>query len=187
MLLYSSYSDEQLLKLLNDDNDAAFAEIYRRYWDKLLYIAVKKVEVFADAENIVQDVFLSVWQRRKILKIEASLEGYLVIAVKYRIINYMARLGHSKQYLSIKSDEKSDETHLTEDWLNFEELKSWLLKNVAKLPGQCKVVYLLREEGCTQKEIARRMNLSEKTVENHIGRALKILRKELSHFLSFLV
>lgn len=86
MAHYCTYTDEELVQLLKKSDHEAFAELYERYWDKLLFLAGKKLNDLYEAEHIVQDLFLDLWQRRADLDIQRSIGGYLVIAVKYRII-----------------------------------------------------------------------------------------------------
>lgn len=178
------HSDEELLLMLQSGEHHAFREIYKRYWDKLLYIAGKKLEDLSEAESIVQDVFVDLWQRRETLEIREQLAGYLVVAVRYRILNFLARQHKAEVYLRDTARSLSSADHSTEEWLGFEELRSWLEKIVAALPEKCQLAYRLRGEGYSQREIARHMKVSEKTVETHISRALKILRSGLGQLIS---
>ena len=88
---YQFHRDEELLLLLQTGDHTAFREIYKRYWDKLLYIAGKKLDDFSEADSIVQDVFVDLWHRRETLEVRQQLAGYLVVAVRYRILNFLAR------------------------------------------------------------------------------------------------
>ncbi|MDE1192578.1 MAG: RNA polymerase sigma-70 factor [Arachidicoccus sp.] len=177
----NTYSDEELYRLMQSGNENAFVEIYKRYWDKLYYIAVKKINQFQDGENLVQEVFMDLWNRRKSCNIQI-LSAYLCAAIKYRIINYMAKQDRNIAYQSYLLVNEHETDKATEEWLNFDELQNWLQQTVAALPEKCRLVYQLREEGYTRKEIAYKMHISEKTVENHITRALKIIKAGLSHF-----
>ncbi|RAJ08261.1 RNA polymerase sigma-70 factor (ECF subfamily) [Chitinophaga skermanii] len=180
------YTDRELLGLLQAGDHHAFSELYRRYWDKLFYIAAKKLQENEEAESIVQDVFVDLWQRREQLNIE-TLEGYLVVAVKYRMINYLAKQDRAKHYRQHLAQQVSLTDSYTEEWISFEDLREWLKKMVSGLPEKCRMAYQLREEGYSQKEIAEHMQISEKTVETHITRALKTIRTSISQLFSFLV
>jgi len=181
------YTDHELLLSLYDGDHNAFREIYRRYWDKLFYIAAKKLDDLHEAESIVQDVFVDLWQRRERLAITGALDGYLVVAVKYRMLNFLARQDRARAYRQHAAQQSAAADRSTEEWLSFEDLKEWLDKMVARLPEKCRIAYQLREEGCNYKEIARQMQVSEKTVETHISRALKTLRTGIAQLLSMLV
>lgn len=185
-MLTANYTDQQLLGLLQTSDHQAFNEIYRRYWDKLYYLAAKKLQEFNEAESIVQDVFVDLWQRREQLRIYESLEGYLVVAVKYRIINFLARQDRLRSYRQHLRTQHSISDTATEEWLSFDDLQDWLLKMVSRLPEKCRLAYQLREEGFSQKEIAQQMQISEKTVETHISRALKAIRASISQLCSVL-
>ncbi|MBO9151302.1 RNA polymerase sigma-70 factor [Chitinophaga sp. GCM10012297] len=178
------HTDEELLGLLRSGEPHAFREIYKRYWDKLLYIAGKKLNDVSEAESIVQDVFTDLWQRRESLEVREQLTGYLVVAVRYRILNFLARQHKAETYLRDTARSLSPEDRSTEEWLGFEDLRGWLEKMVAALPEKCRLAYRLRGEGYSQREIARYMKVSEKTVETHISRALKVLRAGLGQLIS---
>lgn len=178
------HSDEELLLLLQKGEHHAFREIYKKYWDKLLYLAGKKLGDLSEAESIVQDVFVDLWQRRETLEIKHELAGYLVVAVRYRMLNFLARQQRAETYLRDTARSLSPADRSTEEWLGFEELRGWLEKIVANLPEKCRLAYRLRGEGYSQREIAQQMNVSEKTVETHISRALKILRTGLGQLIS---
>lgn len=181
------YTDHELLVLLRDSDHRAFNEIYHRYWDKLFYIAARKLEEYQEAESIVQDVFVDLWRRREQLDIHDRLDGYLVVAVKYRIINYLARQDRARNYQQYVISQSDTSNSCTEEWISFEDLHQWLRKMVSGLPEKCRIAYQLREEGYTQKEIARQMQISEKTVETHISRALKTIRAGISQLFSSLL
>lgn len=180
------YTDHELLLSLAKGHHTAFREIYLRYWDKLFYLAAKKLQDLPEAESIVQDVFVDLWQRRAQLDIRESLEGYLVVAVKYRVLNFLARQDRARLYEQYAEQQLAAAHLSTEEWLRFEDLKDWLDKMVNRLPEKCRIAYRLREKGLSQKEIARQMQVSEKTVETHISRALKVLRTGIRQLLSVL-
>lgn len=183
MNAYSSHSDQLLVRLLEVSDRDAFTEIYNRYWDRLFYVAGKKIKDLYEAESMVQDLFLDLWQRRQTLEVEGELSHYLAVAMKYKIINFQARKERAARYVSQHAAEAD---RATEEWLSFNELKGRLDKLVTQLPQKCRLAYELREEGLTQKEIATSMGVSENTVETHIGRALKFLRSGLTHIFFFL-
>lgn len=179
-----AHSDQELLQCIQTGDHQAFREIYKRYWDKLLYIAGKKLNDLSEAESIVQDVFTDLWQRRAELEVRQELAGYLVVAVRYRILNFLAKQHRAATYRRDTALRASDADASTEQWLGFEELREWLEKTVARLPEKCRLAYQLRGEGYSQREIARQMNVSEKTVETHISRALRALRASLGQLIS---
>ncbi len=182
MSIYSSYSDEQLIALLKVSDEAAFTEIYNRYWKPLLYKAGKKLNEILLAEEIVQDIFTDLWNRRNSLEIGISLSSYLQAATKYRIINIRLKRYREKEYL--RSQTQGDPPdHSTEQTIQFEELKDRLAALVDALPQHCKIVYQLhKEEGFSHKEVSKTLSISEKTVQYHLNKALRSLRTGLSQF-----
>ncbi len=179
MASYKTYTDGELVKLLQQSDEQAFTELYLRYWDKLFYLAAKKLEDLPAAESIVQDIFLEIWKRRGSLIIKSNIGGYLVVAVKYRIINEQARRYRRYQLERHLELNISEADHSTEQWLALEELQELLQQRVARLPERCRMAFGYREAGYTNREIARLMDISEKTVEMHVDRALKSLHTGL--------
>ena len=178
----------ELLDLLKSGDQAAFTEIYNRYWKKLFAIAGNKINDLDEAEEIVQDIFVALWKRRENLEITGSLSAYLAVSVKYRVIKLLDKRYYEQQYADHSRKVFSLLDDSTQEWLQFEELKTRLSELVADLPEKCRLVYQLsRDRGYSQKQIAEELGISEKTVEAHIGKALKSLRGGLNNFFTFLL
>lgn len=184
MSSFEALSDNELLELITSGDRNAFSEIYNRYWKKLLSVAVNKIDELEEAEEIVQDIFISFWERRQKLEITASLNAYLAVSVKYRVLKVLAKRSQHLKYADHSFKLIDPSVNSTEEWLEFEELKSRLQILVSNLPEKCRLVYQLsREQGFSQKEIAKECSISEKTVEAHLGKALKSLRTGLGRIL----
>jgi len=181
---YNILNDEDLTGLLPAGDEHAFTEIYNRYWKKLFTIAANKLNDLDEAEEIVQDIFVSLWKRRHNLGVINTLSSYLAVSVKYRVIKTLDKRFNQQKYSDYNKTAISLADNSTEEWLEFEELRSKLAEFVAELPEKCRMVYRLsRELGLSQKQIAEEMGIAEKTVEAHLGKALKTLRTRLSQFL----
>jgi RNA polymerase sigma-70 factor (family 1) len=177
MTAYTTLNDAELLALLRKDDEAAFTEIYNRYWKSLFAVAANKLGNLYEAEELVQDIFLDLWKRRNELDITNSLSSYISVAVNYKVINILARRSLSQRYSKELSHKKAHIDNGTEQWLQFEELRERLERSVAGLPEKCRLVFRLsREKGMSQKEIATTLNIAEKTVESHLSKALQSLR-----------
>lgn len=181
----SALSDVELLTLLREGRHAAFEEIYNRYWKKLYTLAANKLEDFSEAEDIVQQLFVSIWERREELEVVSTLSSYLAVAVKYRVYKALARISKTMHY----GDDQANEAALdvlddsTQQWLEFNEVKQRLSMLVDSLPEKCRLVYQLsREQGLSQKQVAEELDISEKTVKNHMNRAYKTLKTGLRSF-----
>lgn len=176
-------SDQELLQQLPNCEDA-FTEVYHRYWDKLLFVAGVKLKHLAMAEELVQDIFLDLWKRRKQLSITGNLEVYLSVAVKYRIINAQAKMKREQAYLQQSPGAVIEPEILLDE----KELHKNIQLLVSKLPEKCRITYhLSREEGLSLKEIARKMAVSQKAVEANLTRSLKLLRFGLKKMLFLLL
>ncbi len=178
--LHHTYTDQQLLHQICKDDREAFTELYNRYWDKTYAIAYHRLNDEHEAEEVVQEVFLSIWQRRATLQLTHSVATYLSVAVKYKVINHLAKQ-HRRQLqhdeLTITSPIITDSTA---DWLHEKELRVLLEKTISRLPEKCRIVFLLsRDEHKTYAEIAAELNISPKTVEAHMSKALGVLRETL--------
>ena len=178
---FKAYSDNNLLDLSKDQNVAAFEEIYRRYWKPLYSSCFRRIQSREISEEFVQDVFTSLWINRNMVVI-TNLSAYLFTAIKYKVINHLAReLSRStyegKQVMLNKQDNSNEEQVLLDD------LKSALDREVEKLPEKRKMIFRLhKDENLSLKQVATHMGISEKTVENQYGKAIKVLKVNLKHF-----
>lgn len=180
---YAAWSDADLLAALCSDDEGSFAEIYRRYCYRLFTVAHRKLQNREAAEELVQDLFENLWNRRASHQI-AQLEHYLFSALRYRIINYIkaqqVRAGY-ELYCRLSASEADT---ATEDALAHGELSAALLASVRQLPAKTREIFQLsRLEQYSVAEISGRVNLSEKTVEYHLTKSLKLLRSHLRDFL----
>lgn len=182
MASYKSYSDEELVVLLRNGERQAFDEIYDRFWDKLFVTATNRLGSSDEAEDLVQDVMVRLWNNQATISIQTSLSAYLSVAVKYEVINYLAKQKRYQGYVSSSSPSETDNS--TENFLQLHELQGRLAKLVKSLPEKCQMAFVLsREYGLSQKQIAQEMNISENTVESHLKKAIKTLRSGLKTIL----
>lgn len=176
MKSYTLYDDGTLVRLLTEGDEAAFTELYDRYWKLLFYVAYKRLKVFAEAEEIVQDVFADIWVRRRALKIQSSFKYYIAAATQYQV---MAQLTRRKRGAYAELTELVDPASQTraDQHLMMKELEDRLQQLVAALPEKCRLVYELnRREGLNNKQVADKLGISEKTVENQMTKALGRIR-----------
>ncbi|GAA4799317.1 RNA polymerase sigma-70 factor [Olivibacter ginsenosidimutans] len=184
MQSYRLLTDQELFCLLADHDDhKAFTTIYDRYWKKLFLVAAKRLDCLEDAEEVVQDIFVSLWNRRQKIQLQTTLSNYLAVSIKYKIINTFSKYHNQQQYIDALL-QTSTVDNSTQEWLAFEELQEQLAKTIHDLPEKCRLVYQLsRDHGFSQKQIAQELQIAEKTVEAHLNKATKTLRAKLSHFL----
>ena len=178
--------ESELLLKIAQGNEHAFTEIYHRYWKLLFSVAANKLYNLADAEEVVQDVFADLWKRRSSIHIHQSLKSYLAAAVKFQVYSLMNKKYRQRQYEESLQQHATAISHIEEQY-DLKVLQEQLQQTTAGLPERCRLVYeLSREAGLSNKEIAQSLDISEKTVENQMTRALKHLRTSLKSFFSFL-
>jgi RNA polymerase sigma-70 factor (ECF subfamily) len=180
-------TDEQLVVLLNGDDELAFEEIYNRYWSGIFSAAYKRTRSREATEELVQDLFTSLWSNRKKLHIHSSLSAYLFTSIKYLVLHYVQKETVRKNYIHSMQAQTLAVNNTTDGEILLNDLQFHLQKEVDNLPAKCRSVFeLSRYEGNSMKEIATKLDISEKTVENHIGKALKILKVSLKDFVTSL-
>ncbi len=187
MLDYKDKADAALVSLLRNGDERAFTELYNRYWKKLFVVAVNRNVSLEDAEEIVQDIFAKLWSRRQTLDLSSAISHYLAVSVKYRVIKTLDKYFNHTRYVNMTLHGQQFDD-VTQEQLAFNELQEELAKYVKQLPEKCRLVFKLsREDGYSQKQIAETLQISEKTVEAHLGKAFRILRSKLSTFLTTLL
>jgi RNA polymerase sigma-70 factor (ECF subfamily) len=164
-----------LISLIEKGQTSTFTRFYTSYFQKLILASDKYINDIHTAEEIVQDIFLKMWEFPENMVEVKSVKSYLYRSVINASINFANRQKNLEQHHLKLASEFSDDylTDLDEE----NEMIVILRDEIDKLPAQCKKVFKLsRFENFKYREIAKELNISEKTVENHIGNALKILR-----------
>ncbi|MGI4022861.1 MAG: RNA polymerase sigma-70 factor [Janthinobacterium lividum] len=182
---YILFNDEELILSLKKGNMVAFRYIYKKYWlvfYKYAYNIIRKKEI---SEEIVQEVFFSLWDKRNTLQITHSLEAYLFKAVKFQTLNFIrskkVRTNYAASYAAF---ENTTIDNSNEENMQVNDLKNHIEIEVSKLPDKCQQIFRMsRNEHQSIKNIADVLNISHKTVENHLTKALKHLRYSLGEFL----
>jgi RNA polymerase sigma-70 factor (family 1) len=179
---FRAYSDEGLLKLLKRQELGAFEEIYLRYWKKLYSAAYKRVQSREISEELVQDIFTSLWVNRHIQEIEI-LSSYLFTAIKYKVINHLEKEMSRRTYAEVQLQTTVASDNSTEEAVLLNELHVALEKEIQKLPPKRQQIFKMsRQENLSIKQVASHLGISEKTAENQLGKALKVLKVNLKHF-----
>lgn len=164
-----------------------FDELYQMHFSFLCNFAQQYVEDSGTAQDICQKVFISLWEKRDQIDPKLSIKGYLFTAVKNRCLNY---LRDHKRYRSKILDIDCGDIELSfeEDHFAEIELQAQIEKALNSLSPKCRQVFeMSRFQGMRYREIAEQLDLSPKTVEAHITKAIKSLRKQLQHFISIIL
>jgi RNA polymerase sigma-70 factor (family 1) len=174
-------TDIQLLDLIKTDNEAAFKEVYNRYWKHLYAFAYKRIKSREVAEEIVQEFLTNFWANRNRLFIQTSFEGYIYTSIKHLVLNYFAKEARKLVMFENLSMAGNGKDNSTEEVILLHELHTVIAREVSQLPVKCRSVFeLSRMQNKSNKEIARVMGISEKTVEGHLSKAIKRLKVGIS-------
>ena len=179
-----AYSDNCLLDFLRKGDLNVFEEIYRRYWKQLYFISYKRTQSSEISEELVQDIFTSLWEKRQSIHVD-NLSAYLFTAIKYKIINHFHREMSKRSFIESTSASSERVDNSTEEMVLLNDLNQALTQEIEKLPARRKMIFkLYRQQNLSMKQVASQMGVSEKTVENQLNKAFKMLRLSLRHFLS---
>ncbi|REA63782.1 hypothetical protein DSL64_04975 [Dyadobacter luteus] len=184
MKKWDKHSDEELVQLICvQDNELAFAELYQRHVRFLVYTAIRKTGSKSVAEDIVQDTFIKFWIKRQTFDIEKNVQAYLSGILKNNVIDHYHR--EQKKALLPLDDVEIPGIDNTQEYLNLNVLSNLYEQSLTKLPPKCRTAFELSRKGFSMKEIAQSMEISEKTVEAHISKALRLLRIEMKDYIAF--
>ena len=174
----SKFSDQELSTSLREGSNAAFVEIYERYWSLLLSHAIKMLKDEERAQDVVQDVFQRLWEKKLIVNIHSSLSSFLFTSVRYRILDQLKRDKIEDRFLSTLQSEIEIGVFSTDDAIAEKEFAIKLEEGLNMLPTKMRTVFeLSRIQEYSYREISKELNLSENTVKKQISNSLKILRK----------
>lgn len=176
---YALADDLDLFFLVKQSDVKAFEELYNRYWPALVNAAYKRLHVREKAEDIVQTIFIDLYNRRSVIELTVSLKAYLHQALKYKVLNEFrseSNRAKSQKNFFLKSSCKIDFASS----LEAKELETKINIILNELPGRCKQVFLLsRKENLSNKDISVGLKITVSTVEKHITKALKSLRCQI--------
>lgn len=171
----------QVLSNLRSGDAGAFTLVFDLYWKKLFNAAYSRIKDEQLAQDIVQDVFMQVWDRRATLNLDLeSIEFYLLKSVRNKVINhYLSRQIKEEvlQKVMVRMEEMNQETHDIDRYL---ELEKFVDRCIEEFPETMRAIFLMRSDKYTIQQISGSLNLAEQTVKNNISEATKRLRKALN-------
>ncbi|MCF0050343.1 sigma-70 family RNA polymerase sigma factor [Dyadobacter sp. LJ53] len=179
MTHFQHFSDDELAALMKEGEEGAFDEIYNRHWDKLFYAAHRMVKSAEVAEEITQDTFMLFWMKRETLEIQ-SLKPYLAAMLRYEVYRYLAK---SKQEQELELTIKQQAvTSVSMDQEIENKLLLEIITNLTnRLPEKCRLVFQYNKlQDRSLQDICEELNISPKTAEAHLTKALKMVRSNLS-------
>ncbi len=171
-----TYTDIDLLQLVKDDDHSAFNKLFDRYWQKAYQKAIARLDDESVAQDIVQEVFINIWQRRATLDIHTSFENYLYSAVRLKVISHFRSQKVSVVQLQDAIERMTLLETATESLTDYIEMERVLAAAVDAMPEMLKQVYLLRAENHSVKDIAGQLGIADQTVKNYMAEASRRLR-----------
>ncbi len=173
---------DQLFNRVRDDDYIAFGWIFKTHYQTLCAYSNRLVMSRQLAEEIVDDVFSNLWKNRKKIRINNSFQAYLVRSVRNRSLDCLRRLKHEKKKSLLEHAETIPcRQSIAYESMMLDELHDRIHAAVSILPSQCRLIFQMsREEDLKYKDIAKKLNISIKTVDTQIGRALKHIRRMIA-------
>lgn len=173
-----TYSDQELIDQIKDNDKAAFRILFDRHYKVMLGTAINLLKNVDAGKDMVQEVFFTIWKKRETLEINTNVAAYLKRAVINRALNQIR-----SQKPFVEEEQLIDKPSAAADALDdlaLQELETALDKALDTLPERCRMVFVMKRlEGMSQKEIGAALNISTKTVENQITKAMKVLKEAL--------
>ena len=180
MVKHELNTEKALLLLAATADENAFSELFHLYKHKLYAYLLRLTESEMLAEDIVQDVFMKLWNEHESLADIDNFGSYLFRMSKNHVINHFRRMSHETLIISEMFQVNPSSHNHTEDIISFKETEKLLADIIEKLPAQQKSVYRMsREEGMSHDEIAALLKISPNTVKNHIVQAMSTIRTQL--------
>lgn len=182
----AKHTDQELIRLIRQSDYAAFEELHERFWPALQRVAYKKTGDRQDAYDLLQDMFIELWEKREELHFGDMLNGWLQKRLWFKLSSYFRNKGFSQQHqqdfkLYLENQHSSipfDPIELKEVDAYYEDLLSAINKAIEEMPDRMRQVFLLnRNQNHSVGEIARLLDISPKTVRNQLDRAISRLRK----------
>jgi len=189
-MFVTKLSDSELIILLKDDNHAAYAELYQRYYRLLFMHAYKRSKDQEQAKDIVQEFFVSLWDKRRSVALQSNLAGYFFTAINNRIVDHFLHQEVQSKYIASFAGFLNTEQTKTDYLVREKQLSELIEKEIQQLPPKMREVFeLSRKENLSHKEISEKLSISEKTVDRQISNALFRLKTRFGifTFLLFLI
>jgi RNA polymerase sigma-70 factor, ECF subfamily len=181
-------SGRELADALRQGNKEVFGEVFKTYYERLCNYANAFLNNMDEAEEVVQGTFLTLWEKREVIDIHTSVKSYLYQSVHNQSLNRIKHYKVRQMHASYVLKSSGDSADSVDEMVIGDELEIKINEAVHSLPDQCRRVFQLsRFENLTYAEISQQLNISVKTIENHMGKALRIMREKLKDYLPLLI
>ena len=176
-------SDRKIFNEIKKGNLVTFEKLFRKYYVGLCNYACKYIKDLDKAEEVVQELFYKLWEKRNKLDINVSLKSYMYRAVYNGCLQYLNHRAIEIKYENYYKKQNKEYNRDASEAINMQELNEIINETLNSLPERCRNIFLLnRHDGLKYREIAKKLDLSIKTVEANMGKALKLLRKNLKNY-----
>ncbi len=173
-------SDNHMIKGLRAGRESAYEQLFKEFYQPLSVFASNYLEDLESGKEVVQELFVHLYEKRKNVVITTSLKSYLYQSVRNRCLNYIKHQQVKKEHQD-KMKTESEPSDSLEDKIRETELEHMIFKVVDQLPPQCRKIFTMsRVKGLSNGEIAEQLELSKRTVETQISNALKVLRDKIN-------
>jgi RNA polymerase sigma-70 factor (family 1) len=182
----NSTDEELFVKISTESDHSAFKELFDKYWQSLYALATRKTGEEHSAMDIVQDLFVDLWNRREAIEIKSSFKGYILSTLQYKVFSYYKTKGISKKL--IKDFQEFSQAYAKTDHFDFTEIKDMEIRDEAMhllieetieaMPGKMREIFKLSRSGnYSVSQLAERLNLSQQTIKNQVSNALSRLKE----------
>lgn len=177
------YTDSELVNLLIRNDEAAFSELYIRFKDRLYYFCLNLLKSREEANDIVQEIFIRIWESRNFINPDLSFSSFLYTMARNRILNHFRDVDIDEKVKSILAQRTPLEDNSIETDLIYSEYQKILKEAIEALPPQRKKIFnMSREENMSHKEIATQLGISVNTVQEHISESLRFIKNYFSKY-----
>lgn len=179
---YTSHTTTQIFHLIAEEDEAAYRELFQRYFYRLYSVMLQFTKKAADAEDIVQSLFMKIWEKRGSLAEVEDPENWLFITARNEFLNRFRKLRLEERYRHYLTQVFAEEAGTPEQLVITKQKEEAIRNAIRALPEKQQQAFLLsREEGLTYEEIAVRLGVAKSTIKEHISRALRTIRVSLQH------
>jgi RNA polymerase sigma-70 factor (family 1) len=177
---HTHYTDSDLFKQISHGDEIAFRRVFDLYKNKLYFFVLHIVGQEAASEEIVQDIFLRLWISRQTLGGVSNPDSYIFVIARNRSLDYIQQAAKERRMKNVVTRTIAFGENTTEEDINLNESKRLIEAAISKLPQQqARVFRLSKEQGLKRIEIAEALHISENTVKNHLGEAIRFIKKYL--------